>query len=68
MDCNEFKKYISSFLQSEEFDRKLREEFESHFFECDDCFKAYQIMNLMLDKEIKKLTLKEMDKLLLKAT
>jgi len=65
MDCKKFKKHIHDYFSNPNFDLDLKDEMDRHYFECDNCFKIYQIARLMADVDIKKLTLKELAAILI---
>ena len=54
MECKEFENHIHDYFSDPNFDWKLRDEIDAHYFGCDNCFETYQIAKLMADPDIKK--------------
>ena len=66
MDCIEFEKHIHDYFSDPDFDWKLRDKMDTHYFECDKCFEIYRIAKLMADKEIKNRSAHELGKIQVK--
>lgn len=43
MNCEEFSKHIFAYLTNKNFDQKLKEAMEEHYFECDECFNKMEL-------------------------
>lgn len=43
MNCEDFEKYIFGYLTDRNFDSKLKEAMEEHYFECDKCFNNLEL-------------------------
>lgn len=62
MDCEDFEEHIDDYFSDPNFDWKMRQEIDKHYFSCDKCYKTYQAAKLMADKDLKKETIKELVK------
>ena len=54
MECKEFENHIHDDFSDPNFDWRLRDEIDAHYFGCDNCFETYQVAKLMADPDIKK--------------
>ncbi|MBW2589106.1 MAG: hypothetical protein JRD71_00040 [Deltaproteobacteria bacterium] len=52
MDCKEFEENIYDYFSDPDFDWKLRNEMDAHYFECDNCFEIYKVAELLANKDL----------------